>query len=189
MSLKIILGSQSPRRKELLGQMGYDFGVLVSDIDETIDPELPIHKVPESIAVKKAEALRNQLKEDEVLITADTLVILDNEAIGKPANEAEAFQILSRLSNQKHLVITGVCLQSHAKTICFSATTEVYFGALSPSEIQSYIKRYSPFDKAGSYGIQEWIGYIGVEKIVGSYTNVMGLPTHELYNALKKFMA
>jgi len=87
------------------------------------------------------------------------------------------------------LVITGVCLQSHAKTICFSATTEVYFGALSPSEIQSYIKRYSPFDKAGSYGIQEWIGYIGVEKIVGSYTNVMGLPTHELYNALKKFMA
>lgn len=189
MSMNIILGSQSPRRQELLTQMGFDYKILVAAIEETIDPSVPAHLVPESIALMKAKALQGHLQKDDLLITADTLVFLGEDILGKPSTEAEATEILQQLSNKMHSVITGVCLQSRNHMTTFSVHTDVFFGELSPTDIALYVARYAPFDKAGSYGIQDWIGYIGVEKIFGSYTNVMGLPTYELYDALKKFNA
>lgn len=180
----IILASKSPRRQEILTQMGIDFLVKTKDVDESY----PSHLHPEEVAVyiseKKARAFLSELT-DEILISSDTIVCLGNEVIGKPKDEKDAFHILSKLSNRMHKVITAVTFLQNGEMNSFYDTTEVYFNMLSTAEIEYYIKEYKPFDKAGAYGIQEWIGYIGIKKIVGSYTNVMGLPSELVYQQLK----
>lgn len=185
---KVLLASNSPRRKELLQGIDIDFEIKVlPDIDESYPASLPVEKVAEFIAEKKASSYTNNLKEDELLITADTVVILDGAIFGKPNNKEEANAMLTALSGKAHRVISGVCLATLEKQISFSVTSEVLFSELSNEEIEYYINRYSPFDKAGSYGIQEWIGYIGVEHLSGSYFNIMGLPIQRLYRELKNF--
>ena len=185
---KVLLASNSPRRKELLQGIDIDFEIKVlPDIDESYPASLPVEDVAEFIAEKKASSYTNNLKEDELLITADTVVILDGAIFGKPNNKEEANAMLTALSGKAHRVISGVCLATLEKQISFSVTSEVLFSELSSEEIEYYIDRYSPFDKAGSYGIQEWIGYIGVEHLSGSYFNIMGLPIQRLYRELKNF--
>lgn len=185
---KVLLASNSPRRKELLQGIDIDFEIKVlPDIDESYPATLPVEEVAEFIADKKASSYTNNLKEDELLITADTVVILDGAIFGKPNNKEEANAMLTALSGKAHRVISGVCLATLEKQISFSVTSEVLFSELSSEEIEYYIDRYSPFDKAGSYGIQEWIGYIGVEHLSGSYFNIMGLPIQRLYRELKNF--
>ena len=185
---KVLLASNSPRRKELLQGIDIDFEIKVlPDIDESYPASLPVEEVAEFIAEKKASSYTNNLKEDELLITADTVVILDGAIFGKPNNKEEANAMLTALSGKAHRVISGVCLATLEKHISFSVTSEVLFSELSSEEIEYYIDRYSPFDKAGSYGIQEWIGYIGVEHLSGSYFNIMGLPIQRLYRELKNF--
>lgn len=185
---KVLLASNSPRRKELLQGIDIDFEIKVlPDIDESYPATLPVEEVAEFIAEKKASSYTNNLKEDELLITADSVVILDGAIFGKPNNKEEANAMLTALSGKAHRVISGVCLATLEKQISFSVTSEVLFSELSSEEIEYYIDRYSPFDKAGSYGIQEWIGYIGVEHLSGSYFNIMGLPIQRLYRELKNF--
>lgn len=185
---KVLLASNSPRRKELLQGIDIDFEIKVlPDIDESYPATLPVEEVAEFIAEKKASSYTNNLKEDELLITADTVVILDGAIFGKPNNKEEANAMLNALSGKAHRVISGVCLATLEKQVSFSVTSEVLFSELSSEEIEYYIDRYSPFDKAGSYGIQEWIGYIGVEHLSGSYFNIMGLPIQRLYRELKNF--
>ncbi len=185
---KVLLASNSPRRKELLQGIDIDFEIKVlPDIDESYPASLPVEEVAEFIAEKKASSYTNNLKEDELLITADSVVILDGAIFGKPNNKEEANAMLTALSGKAHRVISGVCLATLEKQISFSVTSEVLFSELSSEEIEYYIDRYSPFDKAGSYGIQEWIGYIGVEHLSGSYFNIMGLPIQRLYRELKNF--
>lgn len=185
---KVLLASNSPRRKELLQGIDIDFEIKVlPDIDESYPATLPVEEVAEFIAEKKASSYTNNLKEDELLITADTVVILDGAIFGKPNNKEEANAMLTALSGKAHRVISGVCLTTLEKQVSFSVTSEVLFSELSSEEIEYYIDRYSPFDKAGSYGIQEWIGYIGVEHLSGSYFNIMGLPIQRLYRELKNF--
>lgn len=185
---KVLLASNSPRRKELLQGIDIDFEIKVlPDIDESYPATLPVEEVAEFIAEKKASSYTNNLKEDELLITADTVVILDGAIFGKPNNKEEANAMLTALSGKAHRVISGVCLATLEKQVSFSVTSEVLFSELCSEEIEYYINRYSPFDKAGSYGIQEWIGYIGVEHLSGSYFNIMGLPIQRLYRELKNF--
>ncbi len=185
---KVLLASNSPRRKELLQGIDIDFEIKVlPDIDESYPATLPVEEVAEFIAEKKASSYTNNLKEDELLITADSVVILDGAIFGKPNNKEEANAMLTALSGKAHRVISGVCLATLEKQVSFSVTSEVLFSELSNEEIEYYINRYSPFDKAGSYGIQEWIGYIGVEHLSGSYFNIMGLPIQRLYRELKSF--
>ncbi len=185
---KVLLASNSPRRKELLQGIDIDFEIKVlPDIDESYPASLPVEEVAEFIAEKKASSYTNNLKEDELLITADSVVILDGAIFGKPNNKEEANAMLTALSGKAHRVISGVCLATLEKQVSFSVTSEVLFSELSNEEIEYYINRYSPFDKAGSYGIQEWIGYIGVEHLSGSYFNIMGLPIQRLYRELKNF--
>jgi septum formation protein len=185
--MNIILGSSSPRRKELLAALGFEFTTLNPDIDESFSDEMPVKQVATYLAEQKANALENQLKKDDLLICSDTVVVLNNQILGKPSDRENALSILQQLSGNIHSVITGVALKSLEKTSVFSVKTEVTFTNLSRSQIEFYIDNYHPFDKAGSYGIQDWIGLIGVEKIDGSYTNVMGLPTCELYEAISNF--
>jgi len=182
----IILASQSPRRKELLSLLDLEFTVEVKSIDEIFPKDLKTSKVAEYLAELKASAFTN-IKDDQVIITADTVVILNDTILGKPKDKAEATEMLHRLSNRSHEVITGVCLKSAQKTSTFSSSTKVYFRDLTDAEIDYYIENYKPYDKAGSYGIQEWIGAIGITKIEGSYFNVVGLPIQELNEQLKKF--
>jgi len=182
----IILASQSPRRKELLSLLDLEFTVEVKSIDEIFPKDLNTSKVAEYLAELKASAFTN-IKDDQVIITADTVVILNDTILGKPKDKAEATEMLHRLSNRSHEVITGVCLKSAQKTSTFSSSTKVYFKDLTDAEIDYYIENYKPYDKAGSYGIQEWIGAIGITKIEGSYFNVVGLPIQELNEQLKKF--
>ena len=185
---KVLLASNSPRRKELLQGIDIDFEIKVlPDIDESYPATLPVEEVAEFIAEKKASSYTNNLKEDELLITADSVVILDGAIFGKPNNKEEANAMLTALSGKAHRVISGVCLATLEKQVSFSVTSEVLFSELCSEEIEYYINRYSPFDKAGSYGIQEWIGYIGVEHLSGSYFNIMGLPIQRLYRELKNF--
>jgi len=185
--MNIILGSSSPRRKELLAALGFEFTTLNPEIDESFSDDMPVENVAAYLAEQKANALENQLKKDDLLICSDTVVVLNNKILGKPSDRENAISILSQLSGNTHAVITGVALMSLTKTKVFSVTTEVKFTNLSRSQIEFYIDNYHPYDKAGSYGIQDWIGLIGVEKIDGSYTNVMGLPTCELYEAILNF--
>ena len=185
---KIILASNSPRRKELLAGLDVDFSVRVIDgIDESYPNDLPTCDIAEYISRKKAAAYRQSMAADELVITADTVVILDNEVMGKPHDEADAHRMLRELSGQTHQVITGVTLTTLEQQTSFSVKTDVTFKRLSAEEIDYYVQKYKPFDKAGAYGIQEWIGYIGVTALHGSYFNVMGLPVQRIYEALKNF--
>ncbi len=182
----LILASTSPRRQQLMRDAGYAFDVRSKNIPEDFPPDMPVAQVPEFLAEKKAEAFRNEIL-DELVISADTVVIINRQILNKPQDETEAFAMLRQLSGRMHEVITGVCLLSAQKKILFSDRTEVYFKPLTDDEILYYIDQYRPYDKAGAYGAQEWMGMVGVEKIVGSYFNVMGLPIHKVYEALQKF--
>lgn len=185
--MKLVLGSKSPRRQELLKGMGFDFEIRTKDTNEYFDPSMDPRSVPEFLADLKAQALLADAAHDEVLITSDTIVLIDDDILGKPADESDAFAMLKRLSGRKHEVITGVQLTSLNKKTSFSVCTEVFFRELSDAEIRYYIAQHRPFDKAGAYGIQEWIGYVAVERLHGSYFNVVGLPTAELYQAIHSF--
>lgn len=180
----LILASSSPRRQYLMREAGYNFTVEKPDVDESFPKELPVEQVAKYLASKKAEYFRKELHE-EVVITADTVVILNNEVLNKPADRDEAIIMLSQLSGQTHLVITGVCILSKEKEESFDDTTEVTFKKLSRMEIEFYVDNYKPYDKAGAYGAQDWIGMVAIEKIVGSYFNVMGLPMHKVYDHMK----
>lgn len=185
--VKFVLASNSPRRKELLAGLGLDFRVRVIDgIDESFPANLPVSEVARYIAMKKADAYRSSMASDELIITADTVVIVGSEILGKPKDEADAVRMLTTLSGRTHQVTTGVCLLTAQKQIAFSVTTDVTFKELTSAEIQHYVSEYRPFDKAGAYGIQEWIGYIGVTGLRGSYYNVMGLPVQRIYTELQK---
>ena len=183
-----ILGSNSQRRSEILEEMGLDFKIIASNIDETIPKEINNKNAPIYLAKAKADFLLNELNENEILITADTIVLMNDEIITKPSSKKHAKDILQRLSNNKHEVITGVCISSNTNQHSFSSKTEVFFNKISNSEIEYYVDKFKPYDKAGSYGIQEWLGLISVRKIIGSYTNVVGLPSSELYQELNKFI-
>lgn len=186
---RVILASRSPRRQQLLRELGIDFEVKVNpNEDETYPPHLNIDSVPEFLAAKKAQPYLLNLAANEILITSDTIVLCNHEVIGKPIDRAEAIEILCKLSGQEHTVITGVCLATSNKIHSFSASTEVFFRNLNKEEIEFYVETFKPFDKAGAYGIQEWIGYVGVERINGSYFNVMGLPVQRLYVELNRFV-
>lgn len=185
---RIVLGSNSPRRKELLAGLDLQFEVeTIPGIDESYPDTLTSEAIPLYIARKKAEAYLDKMSDNELLITADTIVATYDRILGKPANREEAIEILRYLSDHVHEVITGVCLTTKDKTVSFSVASAVCFGRLEEEDIIYYVDKYRPFDKAGSYGIQEWIGYIGVEAINGSFYNVMGLPVQRLYQELKKF--
>ena len=186
-SYKIILASNSPRRRELLSGLGIQYEVKVlPDIDESYPEGMEGVEIPRYIACRKADAYRDTMQADELVITADTIVWLDGKVMGKPADETEANLMLHALSGRTHQVITGVCLTTSKFQRSFSVLTDVSFATLSDVEIEYYIRNYCPMDKAGSYGIQEWIGFIGVENISGSYFNVMGLPVQRLYTELCK---
>ena len=186
--MNIIHGSQSPRRQELLRGLDIDFTVRTIDgLEEHYPDTLQGAEIPLFLAQQKAEALLPTLTDNDLLITADTIVWLNGRVYGKPANADEARQMLRTLSGRTHEVITGVCLTSPNRQEKFSATTQVTFAHFDEAEIDYYISKYKPFDKAGSYGVQEWIGYIGVESIAGSFYNVMGLPVQRLYNVLQNW--
>lgn len=179
-SYQLILASASPRRQQILKEAGYEFIVSPAHPDESFPPQHPPADVARYLAEKKAHAFKGKITDQQLVITSDTTVVLGNTILNKPANEEEAYQMLRSLSGCQHQVITGVCLYTNQKEFSFSDTTEVWFKELSDEEIWYYIKNYKPFDKAGSYGIQEWIGMIGITKIEGSYFNVMGLPIHRV---------
>ncbi len=183
---KLILASNSPRRRELLAGLGLDFEVRVlPGIDESYPADLRGGDIPLYISRAKANAYRTSLHADELLITADTIVWLDGTVMEKPATPAQAEDMLARLSGQTHQVFTAVCLTTAERQDSFVCSSDVTFARLTPEEIHYYVSNYSPMDKAGAYGIQEWIGYIGVESINGSFYNVMGLPVQRLYQRLK----
>ena len=184
---KLILASNSPRRRELLAGLGMDFEVRVlPGIDESYPDDLEGGDIPLFISKEKANAYVDSLADDELLITADTIVWLDGEVLEKPADEADARRMLHELSGQTHQVFTGVCLTTTSKQVAFSCRSDVTFCQLTDDEIDYYIRHYHPLDKAGAYGVQEWIGYVGVERIEGSFFNVVGLPVQRLYQALKQ---
>jgi septum formation protein len=182
---KIILASKSPRRQELLRLMDIEFRVVLKDVDESYPPGLKPEEIAVYIAEKKAKAF-DETVTDEVVLTADTIVCVNGQILGKPENAAHAVEMLQLLSGRMHQVITGVCLLYKGHYHSFYDVSDVYFGELTDEEISSYVNKYQPFDKAGSYGIQERIGLIGIEGINGSYTNVVGLPTEKLYRELMK---
>ncbi len=182
---RLLLASHSPRRRELLGMLGVDFDIAeIIEVEESYPADLPVESVAQYLSEKKGEAYTNAIKPDDVIITADTVVIVGDEIIGKPSSEEKAREMLTKLSGKSHKVITGVTISTATGRCSFSATTKVTFDNLSEEEINYYIEKYRPYDKAGAYGIQEWIGAVGIEGIEGSYYNVMGLPVHQLYKHL-----
>lgn len=184
---KVKLASNSPRRRELLSGLGIDYEVKVlPGIDETYPATLGGEEIPVYIAREKADAYRKDMAPDELIITADTIVYIDGEVLGKPEDEEDACRMLQKLSGRTHRVITGVCLTTAAFQKTFASVTEVTFAELSEEEIRYYVTNYRPFDKAGAYGVQEWIGYVAVTGIRGSFYNVMGLPVQRLYQELSK---
>ena len=184
---KVILASASPRRRELLAGLDVEFEVrALPDVDESFPPELQGGDIPLHISKKKADAYRPVMAADELVITADTIVWLDGVALGKPVDEADARRMLRNMSGKTHSVFTGVAITTKDSQRCFVAQSDVTFAQLTDDEIDYYIAKYRPMDKAGSYGAQEWIGYIGMSNIVGSYFNVMGLPVQRLYRELKE---
>lgn len=185
--LNLVLGSQSPRRKELLEKMGLQFEIKVTHVEETFDSAMDPSKVAEYLAKKKAKALLNLLRKEQIGITADSIVVLDQKIYEKPKDREDAYYILSQLSGRTHVVYTGVTIISHFNQISFTDATHVHLLPMEDDEIYYYIDNYKPFDKAGSYGIQDWIGVCKVDRIEGSYSTVMGLPIHRLYEALMKF--
>jgi len=186
-SKKLILASQSPRRKELLKGLGFDFEVRIKDTNEDFPQNLDPSEVAGFLSAKKAEAFASEINPNEIVLTSDTVVILDGKILGKPANEEEAFEMLSALSGKTHHVTTGITFLTLEKELTLSDTAKVFFKELSRQEIEYYISNFKPFDKAGAYGIQEWIGFVGVQKIEGSYFTVMGLPIHMVYDVLKNW--
>lgn len=184
---KIILASKSPRRQELLKGLNIDFEIRLKDIDEIYPSHLSEAQIPVYLAELKASAYENDLKNDELLITSDTIVCLKGKVMEKPKNATEAKEMLSQLSANTHKVYSAVCLKSRDKQISFYDQTSVRFKPLSTDEIDYYVDHYQPYDKAGAYGVQEWIGYIAIEEMKGSYYTVMGLPMHLLYKELMKF--
>jgi septum formation protein len=180
----IILASSSPRRQYLLSEIGLTFTIEKPEVDESFPSTMPLDQVPRYLALKKAEYFRLRMK-DEIIITADTVVILGNRILNKPSDRTEAIEMLTALSGKTHLVVTGVCILSKEKEETFDDTTEVTFKKLIPQEIEFYVDHYKPFDKAGAYGAQDWIGMVAIEKIVGSYFNVMGLPVHLVHQHLQ----
>ena len=185
-STKLILASQSPRRQALLKAMDLDFQVMVKPVDETFPQHIPTEKMAEYLAEKKADAFDfSELSSDTTLIACDTVVIIDDEILGKAENQDEAIAMLKKLSGRKHSVMTGVCIKTSTQKKLFSETTFVYFKNLTDEQIRYYVETYKPFDKAGAYGIQEWIGLVGIERIEGCYYNVMGLPTAKLATKLQ----
>lgn len=184
-TMKLILSSNSPRRKELLAGLDIPFEVrVVKGIDESFPNDLPTDEIAEFVSKKKAAAYA--VAEDEIVITADTIVVLDGEVLGKPRDLDDAAAMLRRLSGRTHRVITGVTLKNQVKQTSFSVVSEVTFKSLSDDEISYYVHRYQPLDKAGAYGIQEWIGYVGVTSLSGSYFNVVGFPVQRIYEVLRK---
>ena len=185
---KIILASASPRRRELLAGLGVEFTVDTQNTFEEIAPEgLPYTQYPEYMAKGKSHGFHRELLPDEILITADTMVLCSDEIMGKPKDRDDAIRMVQKLQDNSHTVLTGVCIRTVGKEVSFTSTTEVFFGTLTQEEIEHYIDTYKPYDKAGSYGVQEWVGYAGIKGIDGSFYNVMGLPVHMLYNSLKEF--
>ena len=185
---KIILASASPRRKELLGGLGVEFTIDTKNSFEEIAPEgLPYSQYPEYMAKGKSHGFHRDLLPDEILVTADTMVLCSDEIMGKPTDRADAIRMVQKLQNNRHSVLTGVCIRSLEKEVCFTASTDVFFDELSQEEIEYYVDTYRPFDKAGAYGVQEWVGYAGIKRIEGSYFNVVGLPVQMLYQKLKEF--
>lgn len=184
----IVLASKSPRRQELLKGIGVEFLVLTKEVDESYPKDISVFDVAPYLSVKKAKAFDDaELPENYMVITADTIVIVNDMILGKPNDEDDARKMLRLLSGKKHSVITGVTIHTKEKTKTFSVTSKVSFDVLDEDEMEYYVNNYKPFDKAGSYGVQEWIGYIGVNYVEGSYFNVMGLPTQKLYQMLKQF--
>lgn len=182
----VVLASKSPRRQELLKGIGVDFTILTKDVDESYPSRLPLLEVAPFLSLKKAKAFEdNELPENFMVITADTVVIAENEILGKPKDRDDAFRMLELLSGKTHKVVTGVTVRTKDFTKTFSVISKVTFDNLDNQEIEYYVDNYKPYDKAGAYGIQEWIGYIGVSCVEGSYFNVMGLPTRKLYMVLK----
>lgn len=184
----IILASKSPRRQELLKGIGIVFNIMTKDVDESYSKNISVYEVAPFLSLKKAKAFdESELPENYMVITADTVVLINDTILGKPKDDDDARKMLKILSGNKHSVITGVTVRTKEKTKTFSVTSKVSFDVLDETEINYYVDNFKPFDKAGSYGIQEWIGYIGVNGVDGSYFNVMGLPTHRLYQILKNF--
>lgn len=183
---QLILASQSPRRRQLLTELGFDFQVRTKATDETIPPHIPPEQAAEYLAEKKVRAFANEILDNQIVLTADTVVVCNGVVLNKPADAAEATAMLQMLSGNMHKVITGVSLMTSQTLITRSDTAIVYFRTLKPQEIAYYIERYQPFDKAGAYGIQEWIGMIGITKIEGSFFTVMGLPTHLVYEMIQQ---
>lgn len=184
--IKIVLASKSPRRQALIKELGIPFEIRTKEVDEVYPESLNIYSVPEYLAKLKAEPITNSLGSSEILLTSDTVVIFNGEILGKPKDQVDAINMLSVLSGAMHEVVTGVSLRSNNKTHTFSVKTKVLFKELTRSEIEYYVQEFKPFDKAGSYGIQEWLGLIGVKQIEGCFYNVMGLPTNAIYTAIKK---
>lgn len=188
LTVKVLLASKSPRRRELLKMLDVEFEIVEADVEESFPTTLKAEEVPVYLAKKKATAL-SEIPKNSVLLTSDTIVVLDEEIIGKPTDRADAFRMLTALSGRAHRVITGVCLKSSTHEIAFADITEVHFRELSESEINYYLDHYKPYDKAGSYGIQEWIGAVAIDRINGCFYNVMGLPVRRVYEALTSFEA
>lgn len=180
----LILASGSPRRQQFFKDLDLDFEIRLKEIEEIFPPELKAEEITNYLAELKANAFEGKLKPNEILITSDTIVWHNNKALGKPKDAQDAFDILKSLSNATHEVITSVCFKTNAKTALIHEITKVTFNELSNESIRYYIENYKPFDKAGAYGIQEWIGFIGVSKIEGSYANVMGMPTDKVFEYL-----
>jgi septum formation protein len=182
----LILASSSPRRQYLMKEAGFTFTVEKPDVEEDFPDHLPVEQVAKYLAAKKAEFFRPKMQ-NEVIVTADTVVIINNKIMNKPQDRSEAIAMLTELSGNTHLVMTGVCIISIEREESFDDTTEVKFKKLTQSEIEFYVDQYKPYDKAGAYGAQDWIGMVAIEKIVGSYFNVMGLPIHKVYDHLLSF--
>jgi len=183
----LILASGSPRRQQFLKDLGLEFSIQLKEVEEIYPSDLKGSEITDFLAKLKAEPFIDELKSNDILITSDTIVWLDQKAIGKPKNREQAKEMLFLLSGKTHEVISSICLSSKNKQKIFSDITQVKFKELSTEEIDYYIDNYKPFDKAGSYGIQEWIGFIGIEKIEGSYFNVMGFPVHKFYKEIMNF--
>lgn len=185
---KLILASGSPRRHELLGGLDYPFEIdTKNNFTEEYPADMPVEEVPLFLAKGKSYGFHRPLADNEIIITADTMVLCKGRIMGKPHSKEEATEMLSSLSGNKHTVLTGVCIRSNSKTDMFTARTDVYFNELNREEIEYYLGKYKPYDKAGSYGVQEWIGYVGISRIDGSYYNVMGLPVQLVYRSLLNF--
>lgn len=188
LSKPLILASQSPRRVQLMRESGFEFEVLPAEVEERIDPDWEIHEIAEKLAILKAEAiLERQRSTETIILAADTIVILENQILGKPESHEEACMMVRSLSGIKHIVNTGVAIRG-AFNEQFTVSTEVFIDNLSEKEVLFYIDQYKPFDKAGAYGVQEWIGHCKIKYLKGSFTNVMGLPMHEVYSALQPFI-